>query len=100
VSIQAQVLNLLAEIQGRLGIGMLFITHDLGVAAQVCDELVVMQSGRVVEYGPAARVLTEPEAAYTRRLLEAAPGRGWDFANFRPLEQPAGGEGHTAQATA
>ncbi|MEO1725021.1 MAG: ABC transporter ATP-binding protein [Pseudomonadota bacterium] len=100
VSIQAQVLNLLAEIQGRLGIGMLFITHDLGVAAQVCDELVVMQSGRVVEYGPAARVLTEPEAAYTRRLLEAAPGRGWDFANFRPLEQPVSGEGHTAQATA
>ncbi|MEM6487488.1 MAG: ABC transporter ATP-binding protein [Pseudomonadota bacterium] len=100
VSIQAQVLALLADIQDRLGIGMLFITHDLGVAAQVCDEVVVMQSGRVVEYGPAGRVLTEPEAAYTRRLLEAAPGRDWDFANFRPLERPASGGGQPAAVPA
>ena len=87
VSVQAQVLDLLDEIQKRLGIALLFITHDLRVAAQICDEVVVMQHGRVVEQGPAAEVLTNPQQAYTRALLEAAPGRGWDFANFRPVSQ-------------
>ena len=87
VSVQAQVLELLDEIQKRLGIAILFITHDLRVAAQICDEVVVMQHGRVVEQGPAAEVLTHPKEAYTRALLEAAPGRGWDFANFRPVSE-------------
>jgi peptide/nickel transport system ATP-binding protein len=87
VSVQAQVLELLDEIQRRLGIAILFITHDLRVAAQICDEVVVMQHGRVVEQGPAAEVLTHPKEAYTRALLEAAPGRGWDFANFRPVSE-------------
>ena len=87
VSVQAQVLELLDEIQKRLGIAILFITHDLRVAAQICDEVVVMQHGRVVEQGPAAEVLTHPKEAYTRALLEAAPGRGWDFANFRPVAE-------------
>jgi peptide/nickel transport system ATP-binding protein len=86
VSVQAQVLELLDEIQKRLGIAILFITHDLRVAAQICDEVVVMQHGRVVEQGPAAEVLTHPKEAYTKALLDAAPGRGWDFANFRPVE--------------
>jgi peptide/nickel transport system ATP-binding protein len=85
VSVQAQVLELLADIQKRLGIALLFITHDLRVAAQICDDVVVMQHGRVVEQGPAAQVLTNPQVAYTRALLDAAPGRGWDFANFRPV---------------
>jgi peptide/nickel transport system ATP-binding protein len=85
VSVQAQVLELLADIQQRLGIALLFITHDLRVAAQICDDVVVMQHGRVVEQGPAAQVLTNPQVAYTRALLDAAPGRGWDFANFRPV---------------
>jgi peptide/nickel transport system ATP-binding protein len=85
VSVQAQVLELLDEIQSRLGIALLFITHDLRVAAQICDDVAVMQHGRVVEQGPAAQVLTHPQQAYTRALLEAAPGRGWDFANFRPV---------------
>ena len=85
VSVQAQVLELLHEIQNRLGVALLFITHDLRVAAQICDEVAVMQHGRVVEQGPAAEVLTHPQQAYTRALLDAAPGRGWDFANFRPV---------------
>jgi peptide/nickel transport system ATP-binding protein len=84
VSVQAQVLELLDEIQTRLGIALLFITHDLRVAAQICDDVAVMQHGRIVEQGPAARVLTNPQVAYTRALLDAAPGREWDFANFRP----------------
>jgi ABC-type glutathione transport system ATPase component len=85
VSVQAQVLELLDEIQTRLGIALLFITHDLRVAAQICDDVAVMQSGRIVEQGPAAQVLTNPQVAYTRALLDAAPGREWDFANFRPV---------------
>ncbi|MGB3447159.1 MAG: ABC transporter ATP-binding protein [Xanthobacteraceae bacterium] len=85
VSVQAQVLELLDEIQTRLGIALLFITHDLRVAAQICDEVVVMQHGRVVEQGPAGEILTNPQQAYTKQLLEAAPGRHWDFANFRPV---------------
>jgi peptide/nickel transport system ATP-binding protein len=89
VSVQAQVLDLLDEIQKRLGIALLFITHDLRVAAQICDDVVVMQNGRVVEQGPAAEVLTNPQQPYTRALLEAAPGRDWDFANFRPVAEAA-----------
>ncbi|WP_315719463.1 MULTISPECIES: ABC transporter ATP-binding protein [unclassified Bradyrhizobium] len=87
VSVQAQVLELLDEIQRRLGIAILFITHDLRVAAQICDEVVVMQKGRIVEQGPAGEILTHPKEAYTKSLLEAAPGRNWDFANFRPVSE-------------
>jgi peptide/nickel transport system ATP-binding protein len=85
VSVQAQVLELLDEIQTRLGIALLFITHDLRVAAQICDNVAVMQNGSIVEQGPAAQVLAHPQMPYTRQLLDAAPGRGWDFANFRPV---------------
>ncbi len=84
VSVQAQVLKLLDELQTRLGIALLFITHDLRVAAQICDDVMVMQHGRIVEQGPAGEILTNPKQDYTRQLLEAAPGRDWDFANFRP----------------
>ncbi len=86
VSVQAQVLRLLDDIQTRLGIAILFITHDLRVAAQICDDVAVMQHGRVVEQGPAAEVLANPQQPYTRQLLDAAPGRGWDFANFRAVD--------------
>ena len=79
VSVQAQVLELLEEIRGRLNLAMLFITHDLRVASQVCDTLAVMSQGRVVEYGPAHRVFSAPEHEYTRALFAAAPGRDFAF---------------------
>src|SRR3954464_8975235 len=85
VSVQAQVLELLDDIQQRLGIALLFITHDLRVAAQICDDVAVMQHGRLVEQGRGGEILPQPQQAYTRQLLDAAPGRAWDFANFRPI---------------
>jgi peptide/nickel transport system ATP-binding protein len=86
VSVQAQVLKLLEEIRQRTGIAILFVTHDLRVAAQICDTIMVMHQGRVVESGSAEAVLTDPRHDYTRRLIEAAPGRMWDFQNCRPME--------------
>jgi len=79
VSVQAQVLQLLEEIRTRLDLAMLFITHDLRVAAQVCDHVAVMSKGRVVEYGPAEEVFLRPQHEYTRALFDAAPGRGFAF---------------------
>ncbi|HYM27119.1 MAG TPA: ABC transporter ATP-binding protein, partial [Steroidobacteraceae bacterium] len=79
VSVQAQVLQLLEEIRTRLDLAMLFITHDLRVAAQVCDRVAVMSKGRVVEYGPAEEIFLRPQHAYTRALFEAAPGRNFAF---------------------
>jgi peptide/nickel transport system ATP-binding protein len=80
VSVQAQVLQLLEDIQQRMGVAILFITHDLRVAAQLCDDVLVMQRGQVVEYGPAAQVLAAPRQPYTRQLMDAVSGKGWDFA--------------------
>jgi peptide/nickel transport system ATP-binding protein len=85
VSVQAQVLELLEQVRQRTGVGVLFITHDLRVAAQICDTIMVMQRGKVVETGSAETVLTEPRHEYTRTLIEAAPGRDWDFRNFQPV---------------
>jgi peptide/nickel transport system ATP-binding protein len=79
VSVQAQVLELFEEIRSRLAIAMLFITHDLRVASQVCDMLAVMSQGEVVEYGPAHRVFAAPQHAYTQALFAAAPGRDFAF---------------------
>lgn len=86
VSVQAQVLRLLDEMRERIGIAVVFITHDLRVAAQICDQIVVMQQGVVVEAGSASDILVRPQHEYTRTLIEAAPGRHWDFQNFRPIQ--------------
>ena len=73
VSVQAQVLKLLADVRQRLQLAMVFITHDLRVAGQMCDHIAVMQRGQIVEYGEAAKVLADPHHAYTRTLVEAQP---------------------------
>jgi peptide/nickel transport system ATP-binding protein len=77
VSVQAQVLKLLAELRTRLGLSMIFITHDLRVAAQLCDRIAVMRQGEVVEHGPTAGIFANPQHEYTRALFAAVPGQGW-----------------------
>ncbi|MBL8326087.1 MAG: ABC transporter ATP-binding protein [Rubrivivax sp.] len=75
VSVQAQVLNLMQDLQERYGLAYLFISHDLAVVDLVCDEVLVLQHGRVVERGNPDRLFRAPEHPYTQRLLAAAPQR-------------------------
>jgi len=72
-SVQAQIANLLLELQSSLGMTYLFITHDLAMAAHLADEITVMDRGRIVEQGPAQKILKQPEQAITRQLLAAVP---------------------------
>ncbi len=81
VSVQAQVLKLLIELRSKLGISMIFITHDLRVAAQICDRVAVMKDGFVVEHGSTADVFGNPWHSYTKALLSAIPGG--DFTRAR-----------------
>ncbi|RZT27512.1 peptide/nickel transport system ATP-binding protein/glutathione transport system ATP-binding protein [Kribbella sp. VKM Ac-2569] len=73
VTIQAQILDLLRRLRDELGVAILFITHDMGVVAELCDDVVVMHLGRIVERGPVRKVLTAPEDPYTIGLMDAIP---------------------------
>jgi peptide/nickel transport system ATP-binding protein len=75
VTVQAQVLELLAKLRTQLGLAMIFITHDLRVAGELCDRIMVMKSGEIVETGPTAEVFGDPKHPYTRALFAAAPGQ-------------------------
>jgi peptide/nickel transport system ATP-binding protein len=77
VSVQAQVLDLLADIKARLHLSMLFVTHDLRVALQVCDRIAVMKQGEVVEVAPTAEIFFNPQHPYTKALFAAVPGGSW-----------------------
>ena len=68
-------MRLLEDLKARLGLSMLFITHDLRVAAQICDRIAVMQRGVIVEQKPARELFAQPEHPYTRELLAAVPGQ-------------------------
>lgn len=77
VSVQAQIINLLADLRAETGVAFLFISHDLGVVRQVSDDCVVMHRGRVVEAGGTAAILDDPQDPYTQTLLSAVPRPGW-----------------------
>ena len=78
VSVQQHVLALLRDVRERLGLSMLFITHDLRVASQICDRIAVMHHGRIVEVGTVNAVARAPSHPYTRSLFEAMPGQSWE----------------------
>jgi oligopeptide/dipeptide ABC transporter ATP-binding protein len=85
--VQNRILSILKDIRNKLGTSILFITHDLTVASEICDRLYIVYAGRVLESGPAARVLTEPRHPYTSTLISAVP-QGFD--DSPPLPVPSG----------
>ncbi|MCX8997395.1 ABC transporter ATP-binding protein [Rhizobiaceae bacterium BDR2-2] len=85
VSVQKDVLKLLDDIRKSVGLTVIFITHDLRVAAEISDHILVMSKGEVVEYGTVDDVFGAPKHAYTRQLLAAMPGRGWEAPDMAAL---------------
>ncbi len=96
VTIQAQILNIMRDLQSDLGMGMIFITHDMGVVAEMADDVVVMWKGKKVEEGPVREIFANPKHPYTRALLAAVPKlgsmTGEDFPKRMPLTVLDGGE--------
>ncbi|MFL5144906.1 MAG: ABC transporter ATP-binding protein [Microvirga sp.] len=91
VTVQAQILKLMAELKNRLGMAMLFITHDLGIVRKVADRVCVMLEGRIVEEGPVAAIFANPKHPYTKRLLAAEPkGRANPVTSGAPIVVEAG----------
>ncbi len=86
VTIQIQILDLVKQLRDRLGMGVLWITHDLGVVAKLCDRVVIMYAGEVMEHGDAYRVLKHPRHPYTRRLIDALPKLGKPEQRLMPIE--------------
>ncbi|MFI6324417.1 ABC transporter ATP-binding protein [Nonomuraea sp. NPDC050556] len=82
VSIQAQILDLLAALRRDLGVAYVFVSHDLALVKHLADDVVVLHRGQVVEAGPTRRVLSAPEHPYTRLLLHSVPRPGWDPAQI------------------
>jgi oligopeptide/dipeptide ABC transporter ATP-binding protein len=76
VTIQAQILDLMQHLQGEMGMSIMLITHDLGVIAEMCDDVVVMYGGRIAESGPVEQIFEHPSHPYTRGLLESIPRLG------------------------
>ena len=91
VTVQAQILTLLKELQARLGMAILFITHDLGIVRRIADRVCVMLKGKIVEHGPVAEIFGAPQHAYTQRLLAAEPkGRPEPVPEGAPILLEAG----------
>jgi peptide/nickel transport system ATP-binding protein len=85
VTVQAQILYLLRELRERLGMALIFVTHDLGVAAEIADDVAVMYAGRIVEYGPVRQVLQSPAHPYTQGLMNATVHRGMKGHELIPI---------------
>jgi peptide/nickel transport system ATP-binding protein len=83
VSVQAQVLKLLADLQRDLGLFVLFITHDLRVAALISDTIAVMQGGEILEIAPTNQLISDPRSAYARKLIASVPGK---LSDMKPPE--------------
>ncbi|WP_212751953.1 ABC transporter ATP-binding protein [Roseovarius arcticus] len=82
VSIQREVLKLINDIRDQMGLTVIFITHDLRVAAQICDDVIVMKHGEVVERGNVSQIFNAPQHEYTKALIAAQPGQGWEIPSF------------------
>ena len=84
LSVQKQVLRLMNDLQSKYEMAMIFITHDLRVAAQISDYIAVMEKGSIVEYGTARSIFENPKHEYSKKLIDAAPGRNWSPPRLSP----------------